>query len=194
MPAFEYVFETSALRAAGSADSGLTAALAATAPVATFGSADAQVTVRQAVADSAAVVSAARPPMRALGARPSKSCCATRQCTPAATRRAVLQSGQLDLRAATVLAYLANSTTVQLTNVSPDAAEQAAGLPIRSVDVTIGAPAVMQTIVSGLPVAYQPASVTPPVDGRSAHGVADLRRAAARAQLSRFQPGRRSPR
>jgi hypothetical protein len=160
IPAFAYLFDTATVHAAAAGDPAIAAALASSVAVADFGSGRDGLDVRQAVTDSAAVVG-------------------SRTATDASTRRtaeqellrnpafsatgnaaAVLERGQLDLRAATVLAYLANSTTVQLGNVSVSAPEQAAGLPVRSIDVTIAAPAVMQTIVSGLPVAYQPTSVT----------------------------------
>jgi hypothetical protein len=156
-PTFAYLIDTPAWRDGAPVDG---PAITGSIPVAVFGSGAAQVTVRQAVADSAAVVS-------------------DRQATDASTRRAAeqqllsnhaiqvkgnalsaLQAGQLDLRAATVIAYLANSTTVTLADVTTSGPEQQAGLPVRSIDISIGAPAVMQTIVSGLPVAYQPASVT----------------------------------
>lgn len=160
VPTFVYLFDTAAVRAAASANQAIAAAVSSSVAVADFGSAADQVDVRQAVTDSAAVVGARKATDATTRRTAEQELLRNPAVTASGNAVAALQQGQLDLRAATVLAYLANSTTVRLGNVSINGPEQAAGLPVRSIDVTIGAPAVMQTIVSGLPVAYQPTSVT----------------------------------
>ena len=58
----------------------------------------------------------------------------------------------------TVLVFLANSSHLDLVGVNPQPAEQAAGLPIRSIDLKSDNPGGMQTVLSGLPLSYQPTS------------------------------------
>jgi hypothetical protein len=160
IPAFGYLFDTAAVRAAAPGSSAVSTALASSVAVADFGSGTDQVDVRQAVTDSATVVGARKAADATTRQTAERELLQNPAFTATGNAVGVLGQGQLDLRAATVLAYLANSTTVRVGNVSINGPEQLAGLPVRSIDVTIGAPAVMQTIVSGLPVAYQPTSVT----------------------------------
>lgn len=157
---FVYLFDTPAVRAAAAQNPSVANALTSSVAVAEFGSGTDLVDVRQAVSDSAAVVNARRASDTTTRRTAEQELLRNPAVTATGNAATALAQGQLDLRAATVLAYLANSTTVRVTNVSVSDPEQAADLPVRSVDIAIGAPAVMQTIVSGLPVAYQPTSVT----------------------------------
>ena len=160
-PAFEYVVDTPALRRLAVTTPAASSALTDAVPVAIFGPADDQVAIRQAVLDPAAVVSARQATDKQTRASAEAELLRNPAIHSSGSAAAALQSGSLDLRAATVLAYVANSSTVQFANVTASAPETAAGLPIRSIDISVTSRAVMQTIISGLPIAYQPASVTP---------------------------------
>jgi hypothetical protein len=159
-PAFEYLVDTPALRQLAVTTPAASAALSAAVPVALFGPADNQVAIRQAVLDSATVVSARQAADEKFRATAEAELLRNPAIHSSGNAAAALQSASLDLRAATVLAYVANSSNVQFANVTASAPETAAGLPIRSIDIKVTSQAVMQTIISGLPIAYQPSSVT----------------------------------
>jgi hypothetical protein len=159
-PAFEYLVDTPALRQLAVTTPAASAALGAAVPVALFGPASNQVAIRQAVLDSATVVSARQAADEKFRSTAEAELLHNPAIHSSGSAAAALQSASLDLRAATVLAYVANSSTVQFANVTASAPETAAGLPIRSIDIKVTSQAVMQTIISGLPIAYQPSSVT----------------------------------
>jgi hypothetical protein len=164
-PSFEYVISTSTLRAQADSDPALANALNSALPVADFGSGAQQIVVGQASSDPAAVVAKRRSTDVQIRRSAETELIANPAIRAVGTALAALQSGQLDLRAATVLAFLANSSHVDLINVTVDPPEQAAGLPIRSIDVISDSQSAMQTILSTLPLAYQPASITPLSNG-----------------------------
>jgi hypothetical protein len=161
---FEYVVVGPTLRQSANTDGAAMSALNASLPVAAFGAGANEVVIRQASADPAAVIA-----RKAVDAETRRTAEAELLRNPAVqasgAASAALQSGALDLRAATVLAFLANSSHVVFTNVTADPPEQAAGLPIRSIDISSDAPAAMQTILSTLPLSYQPMSMTRLSDG-----------------------------
>jgi hypothetical protein len=164
---FEYVVSTPQLRATAATNSGVASALSSSTPVAVFGSAADQVAIRQASADPGAVVAARRAAdqQTRLGAENELLKNPAVQVSDAA--RLALQAGELDLRAATVIAYLANSSHLEVVAVNLDPPEQAAGLPVRSVDIRIDTTSATQTVLAALPVSYQPMSVTPLSNGAS---------------------------
>ena len=77
----------------------------------------------------------------------------------------MLAAGGLDLRPATVLALLANSSTVELDAITVDPAEQAAGLPARAIEIRTDNATAAQAVISNLPVAYKPTGDTLLPDG-----------------------------
>jgi hypothetical protein len=129
-------------------------------PIAVFGSGPDQVVVRQ-VSTTSAAASAAR---RAADGQTRRTAERQLLINPAVrasgSARAALAAGALDLRAATVLALMANASHVKLLSVNVNVPERAAGLPARSVDVQADAGADMQATVSSLPPLYRPISDT----------------------------------
>lgn len=162
---FDYAVSTDALRAEARSGNAIKRALASSVPIAVFGSGSHRVVVRQVSTASPAEIAsrqAADLRRRRAGERELLT-------NPAihvrARARAALRAGQLDLRAATVLVLMANSSHVELVSVNPDEPEQAAGLPARSVDVRTDADAAVEAMLSNLPPSYRPASDTRLPDG-----------------------------
>jgi hypothetical protein len=77
-----------------------------------------------------------------------------------ATARQWLVDGEVDLRAATLVALLASRTDVRLTRVSADAGERAVDRPARTVALTLTDPAALDAVLPALPAAYMPAHTT----------------------------------
>ncbi|MDQ2750989.1 MAG: hypothetical protein M3Y44_15890 [Actinomycetota bacterium] len=154
--AFDYIVSTAALRATAKAGNPIYRALSSSVPIAVFGSGGDQIVVRQvSTAPSAGIA------VRRSIASDSRRTAERQLLTNPAIRadgpaRAALRAGQLDLRAATVLALMANSSHVDIVSVNVDEPERAAGLPARSVDVRTDADAGSQVFPSTLPSLYQP--------------------------------------
>lgn len=72
---------------------------------------------------------------------------------------AVLGTGSLDLRAATLVALLTQSVAVQLESAPQSVAERAAGLPVRTIRVTVPDVTMARAVIAGLPEAYRASSV-----------------------------------
>lgn len=81
--------------------------------------------------------------------------------TPTASARAALRRGQLDMRAATLLALLAARTPVHLDTIMIRPPEAAAGRPARSISISVTDPATLTTTTRMLTGDYIPAFVTP---------------------------------
>lgn len=77
-----------------------------------------------------------------------------------ATTRAAVRAGRLDLRAATVLALLANATSVRVLALAADPVETAVGRPVRALAVAVGSQSALRQVLAGLPASYQPSRVT----------------------------------
>jgi hypothetical protein len=157
---FDYIVSTAALRAVAVPGSPIDRALNSSLPIAVFGSGSDQVVVRQVSTAPSAEVAARRSTdleTRRSAERQLLSNPAIRVSGPA---RAQLQAGQLDLRAATVIALMANSSHVEILSVNVDEPERAAGLPARSVDVRTDAAAGVQVMPSNLPPLYKPIADT----------------------------------
>jgi hypothetical protein len=145
----------------GGDDSSLRAALLrSSVPVAVFGTQASAMKVAQVFASGSADVLADqrkdRTDRQLAGAQLAKN----PNVIASGLSRTVLSSGELDLRTATVLALLAQQDQVRLTATAQDPAEKRAGLPIRIVTITVDQPQDAETVLGGLPVAYQPRSVT----------------------------------
>jgi hypothetical protein len=162
---FDYAVSTPALRAAARSGDPVKRALNVSVPIAVFGSGRHQVVVRQVSTVSPAEVAsrqAADLRRRRAGERQLLTNPAIRARPPALT---ALRAGQLDLRAATVIVLMANSSHVEIVSVHADEPERAAGLPARSVDVRTDADAAVEALLSNLPSSYRPTSDTRLPDG-----------------------------
>ncbi|MCU1657210.1 MAG: hypothetical protein JWO57_1866 [Pseudonocardiales bacterium] len=157
-----FVLSTAELRdEAGSIDS-VSAALASSLPVAVFGSGAARVELREIATDGAAALTDRW--RHDLAARTSAGIGLLRNPRVEATTssQAALRHGGLDLRAATVIAWLAAKTPVRITDVAIDGAEAAAGRPARRMTISIAdATIALSAELAALPPDYRPASVTP---------------------------------
>jgi hypothetical protein len=153
---FDYIVSTAALRAAASAGNPIDRALRSSLPIAVFGSGSDQVVVRQVSTISAADVAARRradSDTRRTAGRQLLANPAVRADGPA---RAALQAGQLDLRPATVVALMANASHIVIVSVNVDPAQQAAGLPARSMDIQTDATGDVQAMLTNLAPLYRP--------------------------------------
>jgi hypothetical protein len=155
---FDYAVSTAALRATAGPGSGVDRVLTSSVPIAMFGSGSGVVLVRQASTADAADLAASRAAdlqKRRAGERQLLANPAIHAGTAA---RTALHAGRLDLRAATVLALMANSSHVDLLSVNIDRPEQLVGLPARSIDVRTDAESAVEAMLSNLPPSYRPTS------------------------------------
>jgi hypothetical protein len=162
-----YVLSTPTLRAAASRSGVDAAALASSVPVASFGPTTGRVEVRQVVSDPAAAqqVSVLRHDDADTRRQAGTQLLSNHGIAVAAQPRAQLLAGRLDLRAAVVLAVLADSGPVQLTAVVADPAEAAVGLPARSIRIEGAALAELPGLVKTLGAQYRPNSPRHESDG-----------------------------
>jgi hypothetical protein len=157
---FDYAVSTPALRNMAHTGNPIDRALRRSLPIAVFSSGAREVVVRQVSSASSAAIAARRSTdseTRRTAERQLLTNPAIRARGPA---RTALQAGQLDLRAATILALMANSSHVEIISVNIDQAERAAGLPARSVDVRTDAAATVQAMLNNLPPLYEPIADT----------------------------------
>jgi hypothetical protein len=80
--------------------------------------------------------------------------------TATASARAALRRGQLDMRAATLLALLTARTPVRIDTITSRPPEEAAGRPARSVTLSVADPAALAATTHMLTGDYTPALVT----------------------------------
>jgi hypothetical protein len=155
----EFIVSTPTIREVVSRSLAQAAARTSTAPAAVFGRAADRVEVCMIVHASASnldehLASDARDRAaagRALMRNP-------RVMLDAALRRQISR-GELDLRAATVLALLAARTDVHITEIVTDRSEAAAGRPARMLTLTLRNADALATTLQTLPAAYAPAAV-----------------------------------
>jgi hypothetical protein len=164
----DYVVSTPDLRTgAGLGDSAVAKVLRDSVPVAVFGSGSEQVQVRQlgaapsTVSESRRVVDAGDRKLAGRGLLANPEVHADRAAG------AVLAAGRLDLRAATVLAILADRTGIQLRAMPVDPAEAAAAMPARVVTLIARDPKQLAALLPTLPPPYRPQSVRSNADGSS---------------------------
>jgi hypothetical protein len=165
VPTFDYVVSTAALRATARSGDPVDRALNSSLPIAVFGSGAHQVVVRQVSTMSAADIASRRTADRQTRRNAERQLLANPAIQARGAARTALQAGELDLRAATVLALMANSSHVNIVSVNTDEPEQAAGLPARTVDVRTNAAPAVQAMLSNLPSSYQPSTDTPLPNG-----------------------------
>jgi hypothetical protein len=151
-----YVLSTTALRANAAASSAVAAVLAASLPVARFGSGAARVEVRQVSPDGLASLQQRR--MQDLGYRKLAGTELLRNPHVQVSKdaRDQLARGDLDLRAETLLAVLANSTHVDVLAIRDDPAEDGFGMPARTLVVTIARRPPLRAAVASMPSASKP--------------------------------------
>lgn len=77
-----------------------------------------------------------------------------------AAGRSQFADGQVDLRAAALVALLASRTDVRLTAVSIEAGEAAVGRPARTIALSPGDPTALDAVLRALPATYLPARTT----------------------------------
>jgi hypothetical protein len=159
-PTFDYVVSTAALRATARSGNAVDRALKSSLPIAVFGSGANQVVVRQVSTRSGAESVGRRTAERQARRTAERQLLTNPAIHAHAAARIALQAGLLDLRAATVLVLMANSSHVDIVSVNADEPEQAAGLPARSVDVWTDAAPAVQAMLSNLPPSYQPSGDT----------------------------------
>jgi hypothetical protein len=155
----EFIVSTPTIREVVSRSLERAAARTSTAPVAVFGGAAGRVVVRMIVRASASglderLASDARDRAAAGGALTRNP----RVMIDAALRRP-LGRGELDLRAAAVLALLAAKTDVHIAKIVTDGCEAAAGRPARTLTLTLRDAEALATTLRTLPAAYAPAGV-----------------------------------
>jgi hypothetical protein len=89
---------------------------------------------------------------------------ANRRLTTDPQPRAVLRSGELDMRAAAVLALLATKADVHVTRFALDKSEAAAGSPARTMTLSLRDAKALTDTLRMLPRAYAPSEVATPSD------------------------------
>jgi hypothetical protein len=159
-----FVVSTPDIRAAV-AGSLAAAGQGASLPVAVFGGSAERVEVRIVVPGAQAALSArlARDlDERALAAA---ALLHNPRITATASARAALRQGQLDIRAATLLALLAARTPFQVDTIMIRPPEQAAGRPVRSITVSVTDPAALTATTRMLTDDYIPTLVTAAAGG-----------------------------
>ena len=150
----QYVVSTAALRDAAKNNAVIAQLLVYSAPIAAFGSGPDEIVVRQTTstpqstrdAHHAAGVQQRTAAERQLLANPKLHMNAD------ATR--VVRAGGLDMRAAAVLALLAEATPLRV-QVLIDPAERAAGVPARRILITSSAPDQVHGVLAALPASYR---------------------------------------
>jgi hypothetical protein len=154
---FDYVLATPAMRAAARSNAAIARALNSSAPIAVFGTATQQVVVRQVRAGSIQRAQSNRA-NTAIRRSADRQLLANPAIHVHGAARAVLQTGDLDFRAATVLALMADSAHVAILSINVSEPEHAAGLPARSMDVRTDADEAVEAVLAGLPPSYAPAT------------------------------------
>ena len=135
------------------------AARTSTAPVAVFGGGADRVEVRMIVHSSASSLDERLAGDARDRAAAGSALMRNPRVTVDAAVRTPLGRGELDLRAAAVLALLAAKTDVHLAKVVTDKSEAAAGRPARTLTLTLRDAEALATTLRTLPAAYAPAGV-----------------------------------
>lgn len=161
---YDYVLAGPAARTGAAAavpGSVLAEAMSRSRAVAVFGTSADRVEVRQILsasdADNPVDVSARAAAGRQLLLNPNV------QASPEV--RTVLDAGDLDLRAATLVAAVASSTTVRLLDVPQNAAEERAKAPVRTVRLAVDDQAALTSTLASLPTQFRPLTPHLAADG-----------------------------
>jgi hypothetical protein len=151
----DYVVETPRLRAEASTSSPLRAALDSEAPVAKFGRGGDQVVVARLLPDGQ-TAEADVTDRRTAGSQLLQN----PHVQISAAARGAFASGVVDLRAATLLALMAQNGDVTVRAVERVPAEDAAGLPVRQLVLSFADPSAVADVLARLPASYRPSAVT----------------------------------
>ena len=164
----EFIVSTPTIRDVVSRSLGPASTRMSTEPVAVFGGAAERVEVRMIVHASASRLDDRLASDADDRATAGSELMGNPRVTLDATVRRPLGRGELDLRAATVLAVLAASTDVHIAKIVTDRSEAAAGRPARTLTLTLRDPGALAKTLRALPAAYAPAGV------RTADGATQL--------------------
>lgn len=164
----QFLVSNAALRANAKRDAVIAQLLAYSAPIAVFGTGADEIVVRQTTSTPDAI----RIVHHASGVRQraaqERQLLENRALRFNADGALILRAGALDLRAASVLALLADATPLQV-QIVVDPAERAAGLPARRLLIQSSAPEKVHAVLAALPASYRLAT-----DQRIANGAERL--------------------
>jgi hypothetical protein len=156
----QFFVSTPDIRAAIAGGLALAVRRRASLPVARFGTGGARVEVRMLLPAAQAALSARM--ARATDERTLAGAALLHnpKVTATASARTALHQGQLDMRAATLLALLAARTRVRVDTILIRPPEAAAGRPARSITVSVADPAALTATMRMLTGDYVPARLT----------------------------------
>lgn len=153
----QYVVSDAQLRGAADKNAVLAQLLAYSAPIAAFGTGTEQVVVRQTTSTPQVTRAAHHAAGVRQRAAQERQLLENKRLRVNSDGAAVLRSGGLDLRAAAVLALLADAAPLQV-QIVVDPAERAAGVPARQLLIRSSAPDKAHGVLAALPAAYRLAS------------------------------------
>ena len=153
----QYVVSDAELRAAAEKNAVLAQLLAYSAPIAAFGNGTDEVVVRQTTSTPQATRTAHHAAGLRQRATQERQLLENKALRFNADGARVLRAGELDLRAAAVLALLGDAAPLQV-QIVVDPAERAAGVPARQLLIRSSAPDKAHGVLAALPAAYRLAS------------------------------------
>ncbi len=163
----DYIVSTRSLRAAARSDEGLAEAVRWSTPIAVFGAGASSIVVRQTTTILPAQLAADRAADAARRRAAERELLANPAITVSASAAAILRSGGLDMRSATVLAVLADHAPIRVQEIVVDPAERAAGLPARRVVIypSAAGSGEVGAVLAGLTVPFRPIGDDPAPGG-----------------------------
>jgi hypothetical protein len=150
----QYLVSNTALRADAKRNAVIAQLLAYSAPIATFGTGADQIVVRQTTSTSDATRIAHHAGGVRQRASQERQLLENRALHFNAGGARILRAGGLDLRAASVLALVADTTPLQV-QIVVDPAERAAGVPARRVLIQSSALEKVHAVLAALPASYR---------------------------------------
>jgi hypothetical protein len=153
---FDYLVSTPSTRFDSTILPELEQALTSSVVVAVFGTGPDRVEVRQILPRGTADIDVRRSADAQARQRAETALLHNRRVQVDLPAGRVLEAGGLDLRAATVLALMAQQALLRINAIDSDPAETAAGLPARTVEITVTQPTLVADTVRHLPTGYRP--------------------------------------
>jgi hypothetical protein len=153
----QYVVSNAELRSAAEKNAVLAQLLAYSAPIAAFGDGADQVVVRQTTSTPQATRAAHHAAGLRQRAAQERQLLENKRLHFNADGTQVVRNGALDMRAASVLALLADAAPLQV-QIVVDPAERAAGVPARQLLIRSSAPDKAHEVLAALPATYRLAS------------------------------------
>jgi hypothetical protein len=157
---YDYLVSTQSVRSDPKAAPQVAQALRNSTPYAVFGGGDSRVEVRRIASSGWAILNTAKRNDIAGRRRTADDLLANRQLRMSAATRQVLRNGALDIRAATALAIMCGMSTVTVSGLPADIGEEAAGMPVRVVDVADLSPSAVTVALAGLPPGFRPLTMS----------------------------------